>query len=902
MPTKTRRQAGRRGQREKGTTDPSEEGGDSGDAGRGKKTRPNGTTPEKAEKPEVENASMDGEGGDDVQDEVDDVAANLEREGYGKDNAAKNLFGSGEEGKEEEKEEDTNAVGGGAAGGKKQPPKSRASAWTPKAASSSGKGTNSGGKKSGDGSGKSGGRTSFAPGMKFPRKLTPGGMERKRPKQAEGASGGDGEEEEPVLVRPNKCVVKVLLRVAKTKSVGGAIRALLGNALAVLQERDESAVWVCDLDGSYASKVGELPEDFQDILDDWGFWNEAPKAFYPTIREGKSRWIGGGRMIMACSWDCKDLLKKVSIKMAEIAAQDESGNTIRLEYADNQALKVGNRNILFGVPGKQHNVSGTKRDVVALLERCREEAPRLYPDRYPRAVYGAKLGDIELDRNFVANTPWENPEHSKRLKDKDKIPAWAKQALLVVVALDKEEVVKGLLGYAEKKGYFTRLFGNFAWHSFNPGWDCEEYESGDLGLEVERHTAIMRSMGSVTLRGFLKLDDELPFDREDDEDGNPRPLIYKTARGIFMNMRCGEHNLRLFTYIGMGKGGVYEAFFTDGKGTPEHRERAGEIARCPAAFCVYYLLKRGVKIHCIEILLRKSCTLAARQEAEEAKYVNGKMWTADQLARQSKFAKMDKLGIFDMKLGMGATKLLEAQAEEAAQEAGLSGAQVNPKDTTAFNFKEDLSVGRAARAARGDASTAYSKAETATFGGTKYEPAEEDSIESTESAFWDGEKEEEEFEEFNAEKQGGEAGGKAASTAATSTKVHIEGMENVAGGGAGAEEEEPMEGGEEEKAGGPAEFFRGMSAEDIATQQQRMAEEAVRNAGEFQGFHDTQSGVPPSGQEGAEQSANGNNVDDTHGGARQTAPSGPDGQAAEGAAPNQTAGQGDGARADAAIG
>ena len=894
MPTETRTQAGRRSQRDKGATDPKDDGGDGGEAaGRGKKAaRPNGTTPEKApKKVEVEDASMSDEDGDDLAKEVNEVASKLDQDGYGDEGAVKNLFGN-KEGEGDGDSANNDAKGKRGMKGKRNGrSRSTANSWTPKSASGSG-----GGGKNTKNSGNKGGKgASFAPGMKFPRKLTPGGMERKKPKQS---GGDDDEDDEPIVIRPNQCVVQVRLKVAKTSSVGGAILALLANGLKILQERDETAAFVCPMDGTFASNAEELPNDFTDFKDEWSFWNEPDRAFYPTIREGKSRWINGGRVVIACTWEPKLLLKKVELKMAEIAAKDETGNSVQFKYADNQLLKVGNRNILFGAPGRQHHLPGIKRDLEVLLERCQREAPVKHPDRYPREEYGGGIPNFELVRDYVKNTPWENPEHAKKLKDKDRVPGWAKQAVQVVVALEKEEMIQGLLGYAERKGYYKELFGPFSWVGWNPGWDAEDWEQAALGLEVERHTAISRSTGVVSLPGIMRVDEVMPFDLEDDEDGKQRPLIMKSLRGIAMNMRVGPHSVRLFKYIGMGKGGIYEGFFTDGKGTPEHKARAGELARCFSAEIKFYLLKRGVKIHCIEALLRKCFTLKARQQADDAKFINGKVYTAEAATRQAKFDRMDKLGLIDMKLGLGASRLLDVQAEEAAREAGLSGAQVDPNDATAFNFNEDLSVGRAAR---GDESTTYSKAESATLGGTKYEPEDEDSLDSRESAIWDAVESDDEFAEFDPRNQKGGGVRNAASNATQGTKVHLDGMENVATGG--SEGDVTMEDGEEEKVGGAGEFYRGLSPEEIRESQQRAWNDAQANT-ETQEFQDAQSGIPPSDQEGAGQPAQGNNVGDTQGEARQTAPSGPDGQAAVGAGPNQVnlAGQGGGARTDAAAG
>ena len=126
-------------------------------------------------------------------------------------------------------------------------------------------------------------------------------------------------------------------------------------------------------------------------------------------------------------------------------------------------------------------------------------------------------------------------------------------------------------------------------------------------------------------------------------------------------------------------------------------------------------------------------------------------------------------------------------------------------------------------------------------------------------------------------------------------------MENVEMGG--SEGDATMGDDEEEKVGGAAEFYRGLSPEEIRESQQRAWNDAQANNG-CQGFHDAQSVILPSDQEGAGQPAQGNNVGDTQGEARQTAPSGPDGQATAGAGPNQDdlAGQGGGARTDAAAG
>ena len=382
-----------------------------------------------------------------------------------------------------------------------------------------------------------------------------------------------------------------------------------------------------------------------------------------------------------------------------------------IEYKEIQVFETSRDIIMFGVP---NNADATAMQ--QLLYTVMVEAKRSMftnnPDKYPRMIYGRPLPEFTVLKDFVKNTPFE-----PRDEDED-LPAWAKQALHLELPREHQEFVTEVMLFMMDSGKWKRLFGTFTWIAINPGFNASSTDSNTLGVMVERHSAVMRNIGKVTLKGLLLPDKEMELLLLPDKNGEERKPVQRTIRDIMMNVKV--NGLSLWQAIVPNNDGGWDGYYTAGKGCDEHKSKAAEYAGCTSGSVMYYCLDRGVDEESMYTLMRKAFTSKAVKECRDCSRIGGKVVPRTSAAAHMVLGKMENSWL-DLGRGMSRKKRLEYEQkkrDEAAYVEGMVDPEDGAGDPDAFNFSDDITTKDVQP--RDANSVAYTATDTATMGNTAY--------------------------------------------------------------------------------------------------------------------------------------------------------------------------------------
>jgi catechol 2,3-dioxygenase-like lactoylglutathione lyase family enzyme len=179
----------------------------------------------------------------------------------------------------------------------------------------------------------------------------------------------------------------------------------------------------------------------------------------------------------------------------------------------------------------------------------------------------------------------------------------------------------------------------------------------------------------------LDADKEALLDMELDAKGRDRLPVRQSVRQIMAHQRVG--GIKLWQCIAMRHDGTFKGFYTNGTGCTQHEEKANEFGGSLGAHLRYLCLGKGVAPESVNQLLAKCFSGQARREADEAKFIKGKVYTARQANFQADLDAMEH-GWLDVARGMPRLKRVE-------YERNKDGAAIAKADGT--NIKSALTPG-----------------------------------------------------------------------------------------------------------------------------------------------------------------------------------------------------------------
>ena len=413
-------------------------------------------------------------------------------------------------------------------------------------------------------------------------------------------------------IHDNHTYIRVQITIKGENDPPTAIKRLLGEFLAVLQQKDPTACFTKELNvRKQIYDVEDFPPDFREFYDDWSFWEHDAGYFLMPAPLGGAGRSYHGTVCLSSTWEGEMLLERCIFAVRTIQSK---GGTIRASIKELQVLRTSRNLILFGVPSNVSfsAVTNLLRD---MMEVTLDSMVSHDPVRYPGDQYQSPP-DFSVVRMYVKNTPFEKRDNN------DPTPSWAKLPLHLEVDVLLEEYLEEILKYMVTSRLINTVLGDYVWVLKNsPPNKASEDDKETMKVALRTHMAIVLSLGRVFLRGLENPDYVCVLKRGKDEDGNEKRPVEMTVRKMMMLTKV--NGIRLWQFICPLDDGGWCGYYASGKVCDAHRVLAEGWSGSAAAHIRFKCISRGVIPQDMSKLLKKSFSMAACKEGERAKYVNG---------------------------------------------------------------------------------------------------------------------------------------------------------------------------------------------------------------------------------------------------------------------------------------
>ena len=446
-----------------------------------------------------------------------------------------------------------------------------------------------------------------------------------------------------------------------------------------------------------AKSLQELPTNFQMFLNDWSRWEHLSSDFKTiNLKNNRTKKFNGAVWI-GSDHEPKDLLSSVFLLLHEEIPH--GGGKVEFTYKDLQEVDTKRDLILFGVPA-DIDTTAFKMMLQPFLRSAMCKMNEKNPRRYPIETYGLNPPEFVVLSDWLFNAPYQEKS------DTEGIPFWCKKCIQFESRDTDQEILWNIFSFMTFTKQDKQLFGEFARFVKGPGVGAGTGDKQPLGLLLQSHIAIVRSLAKVQLPGLLFPDMEHEMRLAADSDNQAREPVYLSLRQILMKRKIGKPHV--WQCILPRHGGGWEGYHVNGKGCEHHRVEALTWSECLSAHIRFHLLKRGVEAAAMEDVINLSFTVNAALEGFSAKLIKGKVFTAGTASAMSLAKDLEGTWV-DLGLGTG-----QNNEKISYVRRGIS-LRANT-DPTSFNFTSD---GRLPP--RKDAgSVAYSEAGVATLGESVY--------------------------------------------------------------------------------------------------------------------------------------------------------------------------------------
>lgn len=472
----------------------------------------------------------------------------------------------------------------------------------------------------------------------------------------------------------NHTYIRVQINLKGENDPPTAIKRILGDFLAVLQQKDPTACFTKELNvRKQIYDMSDFPPDFRDFYDEWSFWeHDAGYFLIPAPLGGNGRSYHG-TLCLSSQRDGELLLEQCIFAIRTIQSK---GGTIRASVKELQVLRTSRNLILFGVPSNV-NFAAVTTLLREMMEVTLNDMVAQDPSRYPEDEYQYPP-EFSVIRMYVKNTPFEKRDNS------DPTPSWAKLPLHLEVDVLLEEYLEEILKYMVTSKLIHSVFGDYVWVlKNNPPNKATEDDKQTMKVALRTHMAIVLSLGKVFLRGLENPDYVAVLRRGKNGDSNEKRPVEMTVRKMMMLTKV--NGIRLWQFICPTTDGGWCGYYSSGKVCEAHRVLAEGWSGAAAAHIRFKCAARDVVPQDISKLLKKSFSLAACKEGERAKYVNGVIVSEQQASMLEIGKKIQHCKWVDN--GAIYTKAPIAKASEAHVKAILDD------DSHAYTFKAMDSVG-----------------------------------------------------------------------------------------------------------------------------------------------------------------------------------------------------------------
>jgi hypothetical protein len=480
---------------------------------------------------------------------------------------------------------------------------------------------------------------------------------------------------------------------------------LLAYGLQKLQSIDSSVAILKKTDKTIqARSLQDLPTHFQFFYNDWSRWDHLSSDFKTiTLKNGRVKRFYGS-IWLGSDHDPKTLLSSVYLLLDEVIPH--GGGKVELTYKDLQEVDTKRDLILFGVPA-DIDTTAVKKMMEQFLRQAMLKMKSKNPKKYPATKYGTSIPQFVVLSDWLFNAPYQEQS------DSELIPFWCKKCIQFESRDEDQDTLWNIMQYMSITKQDKMIFGEFARFVKGPGVGASNGDKQPLGLLLQSHIAIVRSLAKVPLNGLMFPDIEHEMELAPDAEGQTRDSVSLSLRQILMKRKIGKPHV--WQCILPRHGGGWEGYHVNGRGCEEHRVEALTWSESLSAHIRFHLLKRGVLATSMEEVINLSFTVNSAIEAFGAKLIKGKIFTAGTASAMNLARDLEGSWV-NTGLGPGKTNEKIAYVRKGITLRSNT-------DPTAFNFSSDIRL-----PPRKDAgSVAFSEAGAATLGGSAYgNPNEED--------------------------------------------------------------------------------------------------------------------------------------------------------------------------------
>ena len=496
--------------------------------------------------------------------------------------------------------------------------------------------------------------------------------------------------------------VKVCLHVPNCSHFATKCTNLLAYGLEKLQSIDPTVAYLKKKDKLIqARSLHELPP-FQLFYNDWSRWEHLSSDFRMiSLKNGRVKQFNGS-VWLGSDQDPTTLLSSVYLLLDEVIPH--GGGKVEFTYKELQEVDTKRDLILFGVPA-DIDTTAFKKMMGQFLRTAMIKMNSKNPRKYPSTKYGS-IPNFAVLSDWLFNAPYQEKPESEN------IPFWCKKCIQFESRDEDQETLWNIMQYMSITKQDKMIFGEFARFVKGPGVGANNGDKQPLGMLLQSHIAIVRSLAKVPLNGLMFPDIEHVMELAPDAEGNARESVALSLHQIMMKRKIGKPHV--WQCILPRHGGGWEGYHVNGRGCEEHRVEALTWSEYLSAHIRFYLLKRGVLATSMEEVINLSFTVNSAIEAFGAKLIKGKIFTAGTASAMNLARDLEGSWV-DTGLGTGGTNEKITYVRK-----GIT-LRANT-DPTAFNFSSDAQL-----PPRKDAgSVAFSEAGIATLGGSAYGNPNED--------------------------------------------------------------------------------------------------------------------------------------------------------------------------------
>ena len=278
-----------------------------------------------------------------------------------------------------------------------------------------------------------------------------------------------------------------------------------------------------------------------------------------TLKNGHTKQFTGS-VWLGSDYDSKELLSSVYLLLGQVIPH--GGGKVKFTYKELRDVDTKRDLILFGIPADV-NTSAFKHMLQSFLWSAMSMMNAKNPQKFSHVTYGTNVPEFVILSDWLLNAPYQEKAETEG------IPFWCNECIQIESQDSDQEILWNVLNHMSITKQDKTPFGEFAWFVKGPRVGVSNANKQPLGLLLQSHIAIVRSLTMVPLNGLMFPDIEHEMHLAPDEENKPRELVTLSLQQILMKRRIGRPHV--WQCILPRHSGGWEGNHLNGKGCKEHR-------------------------------------------------------------------------------------------------------------------------------------------------------------------------------------------------------------------------------------------------------------------------------------------------------------------------------------------